>query len=113
VELAGSAGKGVVTFLLLTLCALFEVFLLWFLVALFKERPNAFRRRVTDVGPKETQPISEGPDINSQTRNGKNSAWKTPKSAALLLIGSLLLALPLRAQETTSPNSKIRPAILT
>ena len=102
-------------FLLLMLCALCEAFLLRFLVALVKEGRDASRAR--EGGPRRSRQAIESRELlpmNSESIQSKDKGKQTLKSAALMLVGVLVLtlALPLRAQEASSTAQAVPPEVM-
>lgn len=97
------------TFLLLTLGALCELFLLRFALALGSEIRDASRQR--NGCPLCLKQAIEGGEIirmNSHVR----ITPKAPRSAALILVGALILSLPLHAQEAASSAQSIPPDVM-
>jgi len=82
-------------------CVLCELFLLRFIVVLAKERRDArLRRRRGDFVRSIEVKQSGDFDMNLQT----GTKHKALRSAALILIGAVLFAIPLRAQEASSQS---------
>ena len=83
-------------------CALCEVFLLWFLVALVRESRNSSRERGESKRARRAIKKGEVLPPDSQSDGRKPDGKVAANSVALLPIGVLVLvlALPLRAQET-------------
>jgi Putative beta-barrel porin-2, OmpL-like. bbp2 len=97
------------TLLLLTLGVLCEFFLLRFVLALGAEIRDERRQRI--VHPHRLRQAMEGGEIKRMKLH-VNVKHKTPRRAALILIGALALSLPLRAQETASSNPSVPPDVM-
>ena len=97
------------TFLLLTLGALCELFLLRFLFALGQEIRDASRQR--NVHLLSLSQATKGGEIIRMTLH-VTIPPKTPKSAALILVGALVLSLSLHAQDAASSTQSIPPDIM-
>jgi Putative beta-barrel porin-2, OmpL-like. bbp2 len=97
-----------VTFLLLTLGALCELFLLRFVLALGEEIRGVSRQQNGHL--LGLRQATEGGEIIRMKLHFRITS-KTPKSAALILIGALVLSLPLHAQDA-SPAQSVPPDVM-
>jgi Putative beta-barrel porin-2, OmpL-like. bbp2 len=106
--------------LILTLGALCELFLLRFTLAMANERRDASRERNIRLFRRETGTslgtVTSGEIVRMKffinSRDKACNRNKARESAALILLATLLISLPLRAQDASSPAQSVPPEVM-